>query len=183
MTYKDTDPALQAAWQAVRDNYARRANGLPPTLNSKVKEACPDLFLVYLAQAGLPLPVREWRICAARQWRADYAWPANGLILEVQGGFWGARGWHKDAIGAANDHDKFNAAAILGVRLLQVMPGRLISPQTIMLLRQALGIDEADIGALYPQATIKKARKPKQAAKAAKRPKQPAAQLPYPVSV
>ena len=53
----------------------------------------------------------------ARRWRFDFAWPEYHLAVECDGGQW-VRGRHNRGEGLANDHEKRNAAQILGWRVL-----------------------------------------------------------------
>jgi hypothetical protein len=63
-------------------------------------------------------PAREYVFCPGRRWRFDFAWPRFKLAVEIDGAtFTGGR--HGRGIGAHNDHDKLNAAAVLGWRVLR----------------------------------------------------------------
>ena len=70
---------------------------------------------------GLPEPVREHRFHPKRKWRFDLAWPAHMLALEIDGGaFIGGR--HTSGAGFRKDCEKMSHAAILGWRVLRVLP-------------------------------------------------------------
>ena len=65
-----------------------------------------------------PLPgadlVREHRFHPERRWRFDMAFPAVKLAIEIEG-----RGRHQTVAGYAKDCEKYNAALILGWRVLR----------------------------------------------------------------
>ena len=94
-------------------------------------------FLATLRTLGVCLPVREWRFHETRKWRFDYAWLAPRLALEVQGGVW-TGGKHGRGAGIVKDHEKANAAAVLGWRILYCTPTQLTTPAFAVLVRDAL---------------------------------------------
>lgn len=79
----------------------------------------PTLFTL----AGLPQPETEYPFARAikRRWRLDYAWPALMLALEIEGGVWNG-GRHVRGAGFEADIEKYNAAGLLGWRLLRATP-------------------------------------------------------------
>jgi hypothetical protein len=102
----------------------------------------PNPFLALLAQHGLPAPIQEYTFAPPRRWRFDYAWPAERLALEVEGGvFVGGR--HSRGVGMLKDMAKYNAAVLLGWRVLRVVPRELATPATVDLLRQVLRLEVA----------------------------------------
>lgn len=70
---------------------------------------------------GLPAPVTELRFAPPRRWRFDYAWEADGLALEVDGGGW-INGRHSRGSGIEKDCEKLNAAIARGWRVLRATP-------------------------------------------------------------
>ncbi len=70
---------------------------------------------------GLPMPEAEVRFAPPRRWRFDWAWPGARLALEVDGGVWAA-GRHSRGSGIVKEHEKFNAAAALGWRVMRCTP-------------------------------------------------------------
>ena len=72
-----------------------------------------------LLAIGAPPWVVEYRFDPGRQWRADIAWPALGVLLEVEGGTW-VRGRHVRGAGYRRDCEKYNAAALAGWRVFRV---------------------------------------------------------------
>lgn len=99
-------------------------------------------FLAYCAQVGLPEPTPEWRFAPDRKWRFDWAWPALGVALEIEGGVW-TRGRHSRGRGMIDDMEKYNAAALRGWAVYRVTPDQLYSPETLALLRAALSRKES----------------------------------------
>lgn len=95
----------------------------PPVKRAKV-EPKPDLFPAACVAAGLPVPVKEHRFHAVRKWRFDYAWPAQRIALEVEGGIW-TRGRHTRGAGYLGDMHKYREAALAGWCVLRVTPDEL----------------------------------------------------------
>lgn len=83
------------------------------------------------------MPVTEFRFHPLRRWRADFAWPDEKVLLEVEGGIW-MRGRHTRGAGWQKDADKYNEASIMGYTLLRVTPVQLNTQSTIDLVRRAL---------------------------------------------
>jgi hypothetical protein len=83
-------------------------------------------------QYGLPPPERQLRFAKAelgRQWRFDFAWREYWLAVEIQGvvvrrinGQLVTMGDHANVQGLRDQHDKHNAAILLGWSVLQFMP-------------------------------------------------------------
>jgi len=68
-----------------------------------------------------PGAVGEFRFHPRRQWRFDYAWPAQMVALEIEGGVW-SRGRHTRGKGFEHDCIKYMEAAVLGWTVLRVTP-------------------------------------------------------------
>lgn len=67
----------------------------------------------------LPQPVAEYRFHPTRMWRWDFAWPELKLAVELDGrGKDGGMGAHQSITGQRRDHEKGNAAVLLGWRVL-----------------------------------------------------------------
>lgn len=101
-------------------------------LREATEAATRDAFFAMLRRNRLPMPDAEFRFHDRRLWRFDYAWPAKKIALEVEGGIW-TQGRHTRGKGVLGDMQKYNAAAVLGWRLLRCTPGQL----------DGLGIQEA----------------------------------------
>jgi len=104
---------------------------------ARVAPSVDRIFATLLTRVGLPLPVPEYRFDTTRRWRADYAWPDQMIMLEVEGGAW-TNGRHTRGSGYLADICKYNRAAVLGWRLLRCTPKGLYDPETITMLQQAL---------------------------------------------
>ena len=71
-----------------------------------------------------PEPEREWRFYEHRQWRFDFAWPAQLVAVELEGGIFNA-GRHGRGAGIAEDAIKYNAAAFIGWLVIRITPPEL----------------------------------------------------------
>lgn len=76
---------------------------------------------LHIRALTLPEPEREYRF-SHRRWRLDFAWPAYKVAAEVEGGTW-SRGRHSRGAGFERDCEKYNAAALLGWRVLRFTTG------------------------------------------------------------
>ena len=84
------------------------------------KSALEEKLALQLRLASVPTPTREYRFAWAamkRGWRMDFAWPELMIGVEVDGGSWSG-GRHTRGKGFAEDCVKFNAATLLGYRVL-----------------------------------------------------------------
>lgn len=82
-----------------------------------------DLFAAaWQLLARRPEPTREYRFHPIRKWRFDFAFVAEQVSVEVDGGQWAFRGG-RHATDA--DRDKLNHAAALGWRVLRFSPRQL----------------------------------------------------------
>ena len=87
-------------------------------------------FRELLKLRGLPQPEREYRFHSTRKWRFDYVWRDQMIALEVEGGTWRKGGGAHRGKGFLRDLEKYNAATILGWRLLRVTPRELATDKT-----------------------------------------------------
>ena len=85
--------------------------------------AAPVIFAL-CKSLGIPAPVAEYRVTRLRRWRFDYAWPAQMIALEVEGGAW-TNGRHTRGSGFVKDMEKYNFATLNGWRLLRCTPDQL----------------------------------------------------------
>lgn len=84
-------------------------------------------------------PFTEFRFDEKRKWRFDFAWPEWRLALEVQGGLF-TNGRHSRGAALLKEHEKLNAAACAGWRVLYVIPDNLCTTDTIEMVKNAIGI-------------------------------------------
>lgn len=140
---KSSRMVMPAKGRAVRES--RTAKELTPGqlrwLEQKAKsDKAAAEFKILCVAAGLPLPVREFRFAAPeREWEADFAWPDEKIILEVEGGAWSG-GRHTRGSGYLKDMEKYNNATLRGYRLFRCTPSTLCKSATIELLKQAMEI-------------------------------------------
>ena len=101
------------------------------------------LFARLVVMFGLPEPVAEYRFHPERRWRFDYAWPELGAVaVELEGGTW-VQGRHTRGGGFEKDCIKYNAAVLLGWRVLRFTRGMLdVDPAGCMAqVGQLLGVE------------------------------------------
>jgi hypothetical protein len=70
---------------------------------------------------GLPIPTAEFRFHSVRRWRFDYCFPLQKLAIEIEGGAY-TRGRHTRGKGFIGDMAKYNAALLMGYRVLRYPP-------------------------------------------------------------
>jgi hypothetical protein len=90
-----------------------------------------------MALLGLPIPNREYRFHPERRWRFDFAWPDLKLAAEVEGGAW-VQGRHTRGAGFERDCEKYNAAALLGWRVLRFTAGMVEDGRAVEMLEKCL---------------------------------------------
>jgi hypothetical protein len=119
--------------------FRRRMDGLAPPLPLPLRpHAQPfDRFLELCAAAKLPIPAREVLFLADRDFRADYCWPLQKIIVEQQG----FRD-HSTRKGLQRDYEKSNLAQAAGFKYFQFTPKQLQSADTIEWLRGQLVANE-----------------------------------------
>lgn len=123
----------------------KRAKKMPLAQNSgkitrKSKIPLPpeqDLFTQLCASQLGAECIKEYRFYKARKWRFDYAMPLYKIAVEVEGGVW-TGGRHVRPQGFLGDIQKYNTAALLGWRVFRTTPEKLISNNTLTLLKSAI---------------------------------------------
>lgn len=86
---------------------------------------------------GLPPPVGEYRFHPVRRWRFDWAFIAQKLAVEVEGGVF-IQGRHSRGAGMVKDMEKYNAATTAGWRILRVTPKQIASGEALDIVTAAL---------------------------------------------
>jgi very-short-patch-repair endonuclease len=89
-----------------------------------------------LHQAGLPEPVREHEWWPGRKFRADFAYPAQGILIEVQGGSWGTG--HSRADRYAEDRVRQAEAQMRGWVVIEVTAMMIEDGRALALIERAL---------------------------------------------
>ena len=109
-------------------------------ITRKTKTPLPpehDLFTRLCASYLGAECVKEYRFYKQRKWRFDYALPLYKIAVEVEGGVW-TQGRHVRPKGFLSDMQKYNTAALLGWRVFRTTPDRLLSNDTMLLLKSAI---------------------------------------------
>ena len=73
-------------------------------------------------------PEEQYRFHPTRKWRFDYAYPAQSLAIEIDGGQYTPHGGRHNTDG---DREKLNAAAVFGWRVLRYSGTMLKDPQRV----------------------------------------------------
>lgn len=96
-----------------------------------------DKFVLLLRAHGLPDPHVEFKFHPTRKWRFDYAWPAQMVAVESEGGAWIA-GRHTRGKGFVADLEKYNAAVVAGWAVLRYTPQQLDAGDCLDVLKAVL---------------------------------------------
>jgi very-short-patch-repair endonuclease len=94
-------------------------------------------LLLSMRASGLPEPEQQFKFCPTRRWRADFAFPAARLLVEVDGGAY-VGGRHTRGAGFEADCEKASTAAALGWRVIRVTGRMVKSGQATALIADAL---------------------------------------------
>ena len=90
-----------------------------------------------LRALGYPPPIAEYRFHPIRRWRFDWCWLPESIAAEFEGGtFVGGR--HTSGAGFERDCDKYNAAAVLGYRVLRFTRAMVADGRALETVRAAL---------------------------------------------
>ncbi|MBE4575617.1 hypothetical protein BOO29_10945 [Vibrio navarrensis] len=95
------------------------------------------LLLSHIRAVKLATPEAEFRFHKTRRWRFDFAYPAQRVAIEVEGGTW-ANGRHTRGKGYAADCEKYNVAALEGWRVLRFTGDMIKSGDAITMIEEAL---------------------------------------------
>lgn len=93
------------------------------------------LFDSIMGSMGIPLSTVEYKFHPIRQWRFDYCYPEKKIALEVEGGVH-TGGRHTSGPGFMKDMEKYNAAVLLGWRVVRTTPENLLKKDTADLIRE-----------------------------------------------
>lgn len=121
-------------------------------------------LLWQLEVIDIPTPAREHLFAPVapaglrqRRWRFDVCWPEQLLALELDGSlFTGGR--HGGTPSAIRDVEKLNIAALLGWRVLRVVPAQVKSGQAVHIVEVAFGRRELDELLYQKQRTMRMRR-------------------------
>lgn len=111
----------------------------PAELRRTLRESPLERMLAaQIEDAGLPTPEREYRFDSKRRWRFDFCFVAQKLAVECEGGIH-SRGRHVRAAGFEADCEKYNAAAMLGYRVLRFTASQIESGEAIRAIKEVMG--------------------------------------------
>lgn len=97
-------------------------------------------FAYWVRVKGLPDPVREHIFHPTRKWRFDFAWPEHKVAAELEGGIYSG-GRHVRGTGFVKDCEKYNAAALLGWRVLRFTARDLVRGGAVLTVLELLGVE------------------------------------------
>lgn len=104
-----------------------------------MKQSKPEAEFALHCRVHKLNPVAEFRFSDTRKFRADFAFPAQMILIEIEGGIWlGANGGHTSGKGLSRDCEKASLAALLGYRLFRFTPDMIRSGEAIEMLLKAL---------------------------------------------
>lgn len=98
-----------------------------------------ELLAAHLTELGIEYE-RQFGYAAGRRLRADFAVPAQMLLIEVVGGVWGNSGAHGRVQGILRDIQRLNAATLNGYRMLRFLPQQVESGEAKAYIREVLGL-------------------------------------------
>jgi hypothetical protein len=126
-------------------------DGLSQSTRTKLSKAAErqhhGTFARMCQRVGLPAPMLEQRFQETREWAFDFCWPEHMLALESDGGLHSG-GRHTRGSEIVKTHEKLNAAAIAGWRVLYTTPEQLATYPTLKLVGAALGQTIPELGAI-----------------------------------
>ena len=107
------------------------------------KSELEETLFLQICWAGLPEPRRQYRFYPKRQWRADFAWLPERVLVEVEGGIWlqtrtGRPKGHAHPERFAKDVEKYNHAALAGWTLIRVTEAMVRSGEALDYVERAL---------------------------------------------
>lgn len=99
-------------------------------------------LLYQVRRAELPEPVEQYQFCPSRKWRADFCWPGERLIVEVDGGVY-TQGRHTRGDGYERDCEKLAMAVVLGYRVMRFTTGQVTSGFALEMIEKVLRSERA----------------------------------------
>jgi very-short-patch-repair endonuclease len=96
-------------------------------------------LLLQFRAAKLPEPTEQHLFGKAigRRWRFDFAWLDRMLAVEVEGGVY-VQGRHTRGSGFTADIEKYNAATLMGWRVLRVTPEHIRTGAALRFVEEAM---------------------------------------------
>jgi very-short-patch-repair endonuclease len=96
-----------------------------------------ETLALHIRAEKLPPPEREFAFCAERKWRFDFAWSRIKVGVEVEGGTW-VSGRHARGEGYRRDCEKYNAAQLMGWKVLRFTTEMVADGTAVRVLRGVL---------------------------------------------
>ena len=93
---------------------------------------------------GLAPPVEEYRFHPTRKWRFDFYWPEFNFACECEGAVW-VGGRHTRPQGFIKDAEKYNEAALMGIKVIRVTDKHIKDGSAINWIRRAHGCEHIPI--------------------------------------
>ena len=106
-------------------------------LYASVPSKLEETLAFQMKAIGLPEPMREYRFHPSRKWRFDFAFPAEKVAIEAEGGVW-THGRHTRGAGFQKDLEKYNSAVILGWKVLRFSGDQIKSGEALQIIEAAL---------------------------------------------
>ena len=94
-------------------------------------------------QAGLPHPQRELQLVPGRKWTCDFVWPAEKVVVEVEGGTRHGKGRHSRGKGFDEDCRKCFQLNMAGYLVIRVTGTHIQSGEAVDWVRAALALRSA----------------------------------------
>ena len=86
---------------------------------SKNSASEPKEFFGRLVTAAFPGATPEYRFHPKRKWRIDWYLPKWKVGIEIEGGIW-IKGRHTRPSGFTKDMEKYNTAALMGIKVYRI---------------------------------------------------------------
>jgi len=131
--------ARRASRSPKRPRRASEATPLEREARKAVAEHGRAIFRLACVKRDIFAPASEHVFAPGRKFAFDYAWIADRVALEVEGGVF-TRQAHGSISGMLRDMSKYNLAASLGWRVLRVLPRELFAKSTFDLISKTLGV-------------------------------------------
>ena len=90
----------------------------PAVKRPKARSTLEETLALQIRAEKLTEPVREFRFAPERQYRADFGWELERLLVECEGGIW-TNGAHTRGAHFESDAEKYNLASELGYTVLR----------------------------------------------------------------
>lgn len=97
-----------------------------------------SFILLWNRQPAAPTPIAEYRFYPDRAWRFDFAWPAEKIAVEIEGGIWNG-GRHTRGKGFEEDCHKYYAAHLAGWTVFR-LTGSMIVPELLKPIADLLAV-------------------------------------------